>query len=192
MKRSLFFRIVPLCTLALLVFAAPATARQGHAGHDMSMPTAGLRAELIKDVDQLQDKYLGLAEAMTDHYAWRPGEGVRSVSEVFMHVANANLMIPSIAGVPMPDGMQMNDLQGRESLADPEAVQEALKESFDHVRHAIANVMDESLDDPVNLFGQDANKRQVLTLLVNHMHEHLGQSIAYARTNGVTPPWSAN
>jgi hypothetical protein len=23
-----------------------------------------------------------------------------------------------------------------------------------------------------------------------HMHEHLGQSIAYARMNGITPPWS--
>jgi uncharacterized damage-inducible protein DinB len=27
--------------------------------------------------------------------------------------------------------------------------------------------------------------------LVSHEHEHLGQMIAYARSNGVTPPWSS-
>jgi uncharacterized damage-inducible protein DinB len=30
----------------------------------------------------------------------------------------------------------------------------------------------------------------VLELLATHNHEHLGQMIAYARMNGIAPPWS--
>lgn len=179
--------------------AAPAAA-QTSGGHDhgtMVMPTSGIRAELIQDVESLERQYLALAEAMKGKYGWRPAEGVRSVSEVFMHVAAANYMIPTMAGVQPPEAFRAEDtratmgkLQALEKITDEAKVVEELRHSFEHVKHAIASTPDGELDTATKMFGQDATKRRVLTVLATHMHEHLGQSIAYARTNGVVPPWS--
>jgi uncharacterized damage-inducible protein DinB len=181
--------------------AAPALAQQpagGHAAHgDVAMPTSGLRAELIRDVEQLERKFLGLADAMVGKYDWRPSPGVRSVGEVLMHVAGANFMLPTMAGIAAPQEMGGSDMQAMmgkmremEKVSDPAKVKEQLQHSFTHAKHAIARVPDDQLDQMTKMFGRDATKRAVLNLLVTHMHEHLGQSIAYARANGVTPPWS--
>jgi uncharacterized damage-inducible protein DinB len=177
--------------LLLGALAVPAVAQaqegmpEGHKmDHRMEMPSEGLRAELIADIDALEEKYMGLAKAMAGKYDWRPMDGVRSVGEVFGHVANANFGLPAMAGVKAE--MEVPNFE-QASEAD---IMEGLEHSFMHVRHAIAQVSDEQLEDATKMFGQDATKRQVLTLLVTHMHEHLGQSIAYARTNGVAPPWS--
>ena len=182
--------------LAALLTVAPA-AGQEHAGHDAMMPDTGLRADLLTDLGFLEEKYTSLAEAMTEHYAWRPGEGVRSVSEVFMHIAGANLFIPTLFGVAPPAGMEVASMQeafGRmqemEQITDPAEVMERLRAGLEHARHAIASVPDEELDTEITMFGQQATKRAGLILLVTHMHEHLGQAVAYARSNGVVPPWS--
>ena len=173
----------------------PVSAQQE--AHQKTMPTSGLRAELVREIDGLEKKFLGLADAMNGKYAWRPGQGVRSVSEVFMHVAGANLLLPSMAGIHPPEGTKGGSQEEMaataselEKITDPVKLKETLKHSMMHARHAIASIPDSELESPIKLFGQDANKRQLLTLLVTHMHEHLGQSIAYARMNGVVPPWS--
>lgn len=189
--------LAPLASLTLaatLLAVAPAAAQQ----HDMSMPTEGLRADLLMDLDILEQKYTSLAEATTDHYAWRPAEDVRSVSEVFTHIAGANLYIPVLFEVDPPAGMEVASMQEafgkmqemERQVTDPAAVMERLEAGFAHARHAIASVADEDLDDPIDLFGQQATKRAGLVLMVTHMHEHLGQAVAYARMNGVVPPWS--
>jgi hypothetical protein len=49
---------------------------------------------------------------------------------------------------------------------------------------------DAELNKTVNLMGNDMSKRAVLLMALGHYQEHLGQSIAYARMNGVVPPWS--
>ena len=181
---------------ALLIAAAPASAQQ-HAGHDVAPPTAGLRAELIRDIEGLEQKYVALAEAMTGRYDWRPAEGVRSVGEVFSHIAGANFILPSIVGIEPPEGMKaatmqemMAKMQALEATSDEAEVQERLHHSFMHIKHAVAQVPDSELETMIKLFGSDTTKRAALVLLVSHMHEHLGQSIAYARSNGVVPPWS--
>jgi uncharacterized damage-inducible protein DinB len=179
-----------------VAMAAPAAAQDhdhhGHHGHHtMAMPSEGLRAELIADVDAVADKYLALADAMTEHYAWRPAEGVRSMGELLMHMAAANFMIPTMAGVELPEGMTMAEVREMERITDPAQIREALAHSFRHLRHAIAMTPDDALDDPTTMFGRETTKRGVLLLLATHAHEHLGQAIAYTRTNGVTPPWSA-
>jgi uncharacterized damage-inducible protein DinB len=190
----------PLAAAFALALAVPAAAQpgQGH-GPGTAMPAAGLRAELIRDVESLERKYLGLAEAMTGKYGWRPAEGVRSVGEVFMHVAGANYMLPTMCGVEPPAAFGADDAQGAmarmqemEKVTDEAQVHQALRDAFAHARHAIAAVPDDQLDAMTKLFGRDATKRAALSLLVTHMHEHLGQAIAYARTNGVIPPWSAD
>jgi uncharacterized damage-inducible protein DinB len=170
--------------LLLSALVVPATAQEHDEAMHAAAPEEGLRAEMIADVDQLEEKYMGLAEAMAGHFDWRPAEGVRSVGEVFGHVANGNFMISTFAGAER----EMGDTNFEQ--AEAADVVSGLEHSFMHVRHVIAGVSDDELDDEVTMFGQPATKRQVLALLVTHMHEHLGQSIAYARSNGVTPPWS--
>ena len=194
---------ITVFALGLALAGSPAAA-QGHEGHDTghdamhaAAPTEGLRAELIRDIEQLETKYMGLAAAMSGHYGWRPAEGVRSVGEVFGHVAGANFMIPTMAGVAPPESMAagsmqegMRKMREMEQSGDEARIMEALEHSFMHAKHAIADVSDAQMEEMTRMFGQDVTKRQVLTLLVTHMHEHLGQAIAYARMNGVTPPWS--
>ena len=178
--------------------SAQEPAEHGARHQQVEMPTSGVRAELLGDLDILEEKYTSLAEATTAHYAWRPAEGVRSVSEVFMHIAGANLYIPTIFGVDAPEGMEVASLEeafGRmqemEKVTEPAEVMERLSAGIAHARHAIVSVPDTELDTEIMLFGQPATKRTGLILLVSHMHEHLGQAVAYARMNGVVPPWSA-
>ena len=180
--------------------AAPAAGKPAtQAASTVTMPTAGLRAELIADIGQLERKYVRLAEAMKGKYGWRPAAGVRSVGEVLAHVAGANMMLPTMAGVrsssvmpaaPTEMRAMMDGMRALEKSTDEAAIRDALAKSFTHAKEAIAQVPDDQLDQMTKMFGRDATKRAVLTLIVTHMHEHLGQSIAYARQNGVTPPWS--
>jgi uncharacterized damage-inducible protein DinB len=75
-------------------------------------------------------------------------------------------------------------------ITDPEKLQEALKASYANLQKAITGLSDNDLQAPVKLFGRDLTKQGALMLLIGDQHEHLGQSIAYARSNSVVPPWS--
>lgn len=186
-------RAILFPVLALFV-AMPLSAQDhsAHGGDHAAMhgppPTEGIRAELIQDIHQLESKYLALAEAMSGRFDWRPAEGVRSLGEVLGHVAGANFMLPGMAGAPGHDNPEW--ARSLESMTDETELLEALEHSFRHAREAIGAVPEDGLDGATEFFGQPATNRQVLTLLVSHMHEHLGQAIAYARVNGITPPWS--
>src|SRR5437763_388085 len=76
------------------------------------------------------------------------------------------------------------------AITDPEKLQEALKASYVNLQKAITGLSDNDLQTPVKLFGRDMTKQSALMLILEDQHEHLGQSIAYARSNGVVPPWS--
>src|SRR5690606_30994615 len=162
MQRTITRAATGLAAAALLVAAVPAAAQQGgHAAHSPAMPTSGFRAELIRDIDQLEQKFVGLAEAMTGKYGWRPGEGVRSVSEVFMHVAAANFMIPMALGHEPPEAYRgadqretMGKLGALEQVTDPARVKQELQHAFMHVKHMIVGIPDDELDATVRLFGQ--------------------------------------
>jgi uncharacterized damage-inducible protein DinB len=178
---------------ASLAIAGPIAAQQHdhqHAHHHAAPPTEGLRAELIQDLDGVAAKYLALFDVMAPHMDWRPGEGVRSMAELFAHVAAGNFLIANLAGVPLPEGMTMDDVRAMGGVTDGAEIRDHLGHSFRHLAHGIADTADDSLDDPTTLFGRDTTRRGALLLLATHAHEHLGQAIAYARVNGVTPPWS--
>lgn len=147
----------------------------------------GFRDLFLDQLKDVESKIVALAEAMPqEKYSWRPEEGVRSVSEVYMHIAGANYFLPNFMGVKPPSGF--SPAMAKET--DKTKVVEALKASFDHVRQAVTSLSDGDLSKPAKMFGHETTYEGVLFLIANHMHEHLGQSIAYARTNGVTPPWS--
>jgi uncharacterized damage-inducible protein DinB len=145
------------------------------------------RDEVISRLDTLQERVVGLAEAFPeDKYTWRPAEGVRSVSELFLHITGANFGLASTFGATAPEGAVP-----AEGTTDKAAITAALTASFAHLKGAIQNVAPESADQTVNLFGRDMTNRQALWTLTEHLSEHLGQGIAYARVNGVVPPWNA-
>lgn len=150
---------------------------------------ASFQDEVISTLDATSEKLLGLAEAIpAGTYTWRPAEGVRSVSEAFMHVAAANYFFANMIGTPPPEDVQPDQL---ETVTDPAAVQEALRASFDHMRMAMGTVEDGDLANTISWFGGSENTiRGALLFITNHASEHTGQLIAYARMNDVTPPWS--
>jgi uncharacterized damage-inducible protein DinB len=153
----------------------------------------GVRGSLLFQIDQAQDKLLQLANAIpADKYTWKPGDGVRSVGEVFNHVASANYFFPTIwkSTVAMPAGVDPRTFE-KEMGGDKAKTIDTLTKSFEHVRAAITAAPEASLNDKINIFGHDATVRDAMLIVVTHAHEHLGQAIAYARSNAIVPPWSA-
>ncbi len=178
-----------LLALALLAISPMLFAQQNAAKKmpQNSAPKSGFRAEFLGDLDDVQKKITDLANAVpAEKYTWRPAPGVRTVSEVYMHIAGGNYFLATFLGVKPPEDMP-KDL---EKITDKKEVLAALQKSFDHVRSIVKNTSDADLEKPVKLFGNDTTQRGVFVTMLNHMHEHLGQSIAYARMNGVVPPWS--
>ena len=141
---------------------------------------------LSKEAGTLSDKFAGLALVMAGKYNWKPGEGGRSsVGDVFNLIVTENgLLAATLSGAGGGQG-------GRGAqVTDPEKLQEALKTSYANLQKAIERLSDADLKAPVKLFGRDMTKEDAVRFLFGDQHEHLGQSIAYARSNGVVPPWS--
>lgn len=169
---------VPALALALSA-AAPAAAAE---------KVPGIRGELIANLDDAGGKLLQLAEAMpAEKYGWRPAEGVRSVAEVFMHVGTANYTIPTFIGLKAPEGTGF-DME--KQVTDKAKVIAFLKASIEHLKKQISDFKDADLEKKAKYFGMENTHRATFMLLASHEHEHLGQAIAYARMNGVVPPWS--
>jgi uncharacterized damage-inducible protein DinB len=178
MRKNLFGSMLFVLCAAATLSAQPADGGKA----------PGFRDLFLNQLKDVETKVVGLAEAMPqEKYTWRPADGVRSISEVYMHIAGANYFLPSFMGVKPPQGLN----PGMEkSVTEKAKVVETLKASFAHVRKAVTDLPDADLGKATKMFGQSTTYEGVLFLIANHMHEHLGQSIAYARTNGVVPPWS--
>jgi len=175
------------CSLAALTCVC-ATA-QVNPYKDPTPGISGFRAEVLAEVRIQEDKFNRLAEAIpADKYTWRPTPDVRSISEVFLHVATANYGIPKLIGAPVPAGIETAKLE--KSTTDKARVINTLKDSFAHEREAIMKMPDADLDKSMDWFGGKNTERGILLFMTRHTAEHLGQSIAYARQVGVTPPWT--
>ncbi len=157
----------------------------------------GLMAEMHTDVGSVQKKMIDLAKAIPESaYGWRPAPGVRTMGEVFKHVASDNYFIPIAMGTPAPaasgiSGTDMKTVGAYEArpLTKDQIVAE-LEASFNHLHGAMRTTTDANLTQMIPFFGQQWSRQKAMILTVTHLHEHLGQAIAYARSNNVTPPWS--
>lgn len=147
------------------------------------------RERAVVELKNVQTELVSLAQAMPqEKYTWRPGPGVRSVSEVYLHVAAGNFGLTALAGAPPEPGFKF---QGYEkSTTDKAKIIEQLNASFDYARNGIEKMSDADLLKPLK-FQDQSTVGDMLVHIVAHAHEHLGQSIAYARMNGVVPPWTA-
>jgi DinB family protein len=200
--RFVFMTVVPAVrwrSIRLVLFAASlpiAGVARSAAAQDVPNREAALevRKRFVEDLDTLQSKFVALANAFpADKYAWRPAPGVRSVGEVFMHVASEYYVY-----APMSYGATRSSVidRGQDALKSFEAkstkedVLKHLKEGFAYTKQQIDGLDPTAITGTKKLFGGDRTIIQTSFFMTDDLHEHLGQLIGYARMNGVVPPWS--
>jgi hypothetical protein len=194
MSRHTTARIAPIAAAALMLLALPHHALRAQDGAPNRESAVEVRKQFLADLDTLQSKFLALAEAFpANKYSWRPAQGVRSVGEAFMHVASEFYVFAPMAygaarSPVIPRGQ--DSFKKFESASTKEDVLKHLKEGFAYTKQSIAGIDDGQLTGSRKLFGGDHNIIETSFAMTDDLHEHLGQLIAYARMNGVTPPWS--
>ncbi len=169
-----------LIAIAAVLGADPAAAQSAATDY---------RDEFMHHFLQSTRKILALAEAMPEElYTWSPGPGVLPVGQVYMHIARYNYMYPETAlGIPAPPDIDVPNL---ESITDKAQVTKLLRQSVEHVQQHVSRMTTEDLTRTTTLYRRQIAGWAVLFQLLAHMNEHVGQSVSYARMNGVVPPWS--
>ena len=153
---------------------------------------AELKASFIKDLDVMRGKFVGLAEAFpAEKYTWRPMEGVRSVSEVLMLAAMEGYsFIPSSFGGKAANLGSREEAAKLRTLSDKAQVVDHVKKGFDHAKKELEALDPSAMTGKRKVMGMDMSASQAALGVGGDLHEHLGQLIAYARTNHIVPPWS--
>lgn len=161
----------------------------------------GFKNEYLDDFAITRRQLIQLAQRMPpDKYTWRPGKDVRSVGEVYVHIAVGNYLLLSVTGVKLPTEYYpaSKDLQStlsrsqelEKSISGKDNTVRMLEASLDAVRDQFSKATDEDLEKPAEFFGEKTTVRRIYLRILAHVNEHMGQSIAYARTKGIAPPWS--
>lgn len=149
---------------------------------------AGVGRGWMGEFEHASRQLLQLADAIpADKFAWRPAPGVRSVSELYMHTAIGNYILLRHAGIKPPVDLATLGKEPEKSITGKAEVIKFAKDSFDAVR-AVYPTADKQ--KALKFFGNDTTAESVFLRLLVHNHEHMGQAIAYARANGIAPPWS--
>ena len=189
--------VFSIAVVTTLVVAAPAARAQDHSAHHPAQP-AGLTKDLLTDIGQVERKMLALARAIPEEkFSWRPGEGVRSVGEVIMHIASDNHFFPAALGTPADpatgikgDNFETAVAFERRTVTKAQAIAE-LEKSFAFFKQSLGATTPDQLTKEVRLFNMPFTNQSAWLMATTHLHEHLGQLIAYARTNAVKPPWGS-
>jgi uncharacterized damage-inducible protein DinB len=183
--------VVLACCLALSVPAlaqgTPAPAAPAPA------PASTFQADAAGVLGHAQKEMVSLAGAMPQNkFNWRPAKGVRSVAEVYLHAAGSAYWFGKQLGFQVPADIEAKMKDFEKSTTDKAKIEKALTDSFEWFATNVKQMPDAELTKTLNLMGHDLTKRAVIMVTMGHFQEHLGQSIAYARMNGVVPPWSKN
>lgn len=167
-----------ILTFALLFVAATAFC-QGQ----LQKETSGLLMFAGSQTQQLAQAF------PAEKYSWAPAAGVRSVSETFAHIISANYMFASKLGATVPADVKLESLE--KDLKTKDAIAAELKRSFELIISTVKNTKDDMLAKKVEFpFPGEYTAMTAMLIPVGHTNEHLGQLIAYARMNGITPPWN--
>jgi hypothetical protein len=184
-------RVAGLCLVAIaLTFLVPPAAMGQNA--ISAEGAAAVKTAFIADLDVMKDKFIGLANAFpADKYTWRPMEGVRSVSEVLMLVT-----MEGYSFVPQSFGGAAAQIGGPEEMAklrnltDKAQIIDHLTKAFAHAKQTLQGIDPSTLTGTRRVMGSARSTPDIAFAIGGDLHEHLGQLIAYARTNHVVPPWS--
>jgi len=159
------------------------------------VPPAPAAADILLSFSDSEQKVLALAKAVPEEkYSWRPAPGVRTFGEVFMHIVSANQLLMKLAtSTPSADELKMafeEQSKLEKQTLSKERIIQLLTESFAAVRKSLESARPGNLAQSADFFGTPTTRRGIFVNLDVHIGEHLGQAIAYARMNGITPPWS--
>jgi len=156
----------------------------------LSWAQSSFQEDLTGVIQYNSGQVLSLAEAIpADKYDWRPMEGVRSVGECLMHIASSNYFFAKINGAQLPEGINPQEME--KTVTAKEDIIAAVKKSYDFIIESGKSTSDEALGEEITYpTGDKFNKRTNLMIASSHGAEHMGQLVAYARSNGITPPWS--
>jgi uncharacterized damage-inducible protein DinB len=170
----------------VLLLATSAIAQRAGTAHVDSME--GIWQGYDGEWGHVSRQLTALAETIPEEkYGWRPAAGVRSTSEVLMHVAITNFYLLSVTGPAMPDDLTSNEME--KSVTRKSEVISWLKRSLDAVQKGRANLKAGDLARKVKVQGRDATVDGMYLRIIVHANEHMGQLVAYARMNGIAPPW---
>ena len=183
-----------LLALVLLTPIAGPTAAfaadQAAATNDHTPPSYDMKPQSLLDLETMQKKFVDLANAVpADKLNWRPSPDARSFAEVLLHVSGERYQIMALMGAQPPAGFDGKTYE--KSTTDPAKIVEELNKSWEFAKTAINSMTNADFAKPIPKLGPDANAGDVVYILVADAHEHLGQSVAYARENGIVPPWTA-
>lgn len=158
---------------------------------------AGVVSDLLVDVAEVETKITSLAKALPESaWSWRPGVGVRSSAEVIAHIAADNYVMPASLGIapPAATGIDARRFETAEAFEKRRRTREQamtdLAASFAFLKQHMGGTSEAQLVESLNVFGRPSTRRATWIFAATHLHEHLGQLIAYARSNRVVPPWS--
>ena len=151
--------------------------------------TNQFKIDFFKMFDSSCKKTIELADAIPfEDYNWTPTEKIRTIKESLMHIANTHYFLASKLNSPVPEGVKPREFS--KSVKTKKEAQEILLISIEHIREAIQKINNEQLYTNVDFFGRKETIQRVILQVGEHMAEHLGQLIVYARMRGITPPWS--
>ena len=193
MKKFMWF-MLSSCLLPGFAASKSAAPRQQTAApaqsEDKTAPSYDMKAQAALDLQQMQQKFTSLAQAIPrEKYNWRPSGDVRSFAEVFLHTAAASFNFPPLMGTPAAAGFDGKNFE--KSTTDKAKIVDWLNKSFAYSINSVQSMSNADFAKLMPKLGPQANAGDVVYLLVVHDHEMLGQAISYARSVGVVPPWTA-
>jgi uncharacterized damage-inducible protein DinB len=191
-KLMLFMSALPVAlVLSAQSFAASRQQSPTPAqSEDKTAPSYDMKAQAALDLQQMQQKFVSLAQAIPqEKYSWKPSEGVRNVGEIFLHTAAASFNFPPLMGTAAAAGFDGKNFE--KSTADKAKIVDWLNRSFAYSINSVQSMSNADFAKLLPKLGPQANAGDVVYLMVVHDHEMLGQAIAYARSIGVVPPWTA-
>jgi hypothetical protein len=175
--------------LCLSAGTISAVAQNSDASTDHTAPSYDMKGQSLADLQVVQKKFVDLANALpADKLTWRPSADSRSFAEVFLHVAGERYQILHLMGTDLPAGFDGKTHE--KSTADKARLVEELNKSWDFTQKAINAMSNADFAKMLPALGPQANDGDVIYILVADAHEHLGQVVAYARENGIVPPWT--
>jgi hypothetical protein len=185
MNKMLLLFVFLFATLTALTAPAQTSDTTDH-----TAPSYDMKGQSLADLDAVQKKFVDLANAIpSDKMTWRPSPDSRSFAEVFLHVAGERYFILGLGGAEPPAGFDGKTFE--KSSTDRAAIVAELNKSWEFTKKTINSMTNADFAKLLPKLGPQANAGDVIYILVADAHEHLGQSVAYARVNGIVPPWTA-
>jgi hypothetical protein len=185
------FLLSILVFVALIAGAIGVSAQAPNtAAADHTAPSYDMKAQALADLQVVQKKFVDLANALpANKLEWRPSTDAHSFAEVFLHVAGERYQILALGGASPPAGFDGKTFE--KSTTDKAQIVAELNRTWEFAHKTISSMSNADFAKLVPKLGPQANAGDVVYILVADAHEHLGQLVAYARTNGVVPPWKA-